>query len=82
MITKYKIGEISEAVEADKRVISALYKKLNSKKTTEEEKEEMEREIEILEEEFKENYISGIFYSKIKILMFLAEWHKKVGDSS
>ena len=82
MITKYKIGEISEAAEADKRVIKALYKKLNSKKTTEEEKEEIEREIELLQEEFAEKYISGIFYSKVKILMFLAEWHKKVGDSS
>jgi uncharacterized protein Yka (UPF0111/DUF47 family) len=80
MITKYKIGEVSEAAEADKRVISALHKKLKSKNISEEEIKDIEKEIEILEEEFRENYISGVFYSKIKILMFLAEWHKKVGE--
>ena len=81
MITKYEIGETSKAAEADKRVISALYRKLNSKKTSEEEKEEIERELELLQEEFAERYISGIFYSKINILKFLAEWYKKVGGS-
>lgn len=80
MITKYIIGEVSEAAEADKRVIQALYKKLNSKKATEGEKEELEEEIRILEEEFAERYISGTFYSKIKILKFLADWYKKVGE--
>jgi RNA polymerase-interacting CarD/CdnL/TRCF family regulator len=82
MITKYKIGEVSEAAEADQRVIKALYKKLNSKKTPEEEKESLIDEIELLEEEYSENYISGTFYSKIKILTFLAEWYKKVGEET
>jgi uncharacterized protein Yka (UPF0111/DUF47 family) len=81
MITKYKIGEVSEAAESDKRVIAALYKKIKSKKTTEEEIKSIEKEIEILEEEYRENYISGIFYSKVKMLLFLVEWYKKVGDS-
>lgn len=82
MITKYEMGEISEAAEADKRVMQVLYRKMNSKRTTEEEKEEISRELEYLQEEFEEKYISGIFYSKIKILMFLAEWHKKVGEET
>lgn len=81
MITKYEIGEINEAAEEDKRIIQSLYKKLNSKKNPEGEKESILKEIEILQEEFKEKYISGIFYSKIKILTFLAEWYKKVGGS-
>ena len=81
MITKYEIGEVSEQAEADKRVMQELTKKLNSKKTTEGEKKEIEEELILLQEEFAEKYISGIFYSKIKILLFLVEWYKKVGGS-
>lgn len=81
MITKYKIGEVNKTAEADKRVIQGLYKKLNSKKTPEGEKESLIKEIELLEEEYRENYISGTFYSKVKILKFLADWYKKVGGS-
>lgn len=81
MITKYEIGEVNEAAEADQRVIKELYRKLKSKKTPEGERKEIEKEIEILEEEYRENYISGTFYSKIKILLFLVDWYKKVGGS-
>lgn len=82
IITKHIIGEISQAAEIDKKVIQALYKKLSSKKITEEEKEDISKELELLEEEFNSRYISGIFYSKIKMLIFLAEWYKKVGEKS
>jgi uncharacterized protein Yka (UPF0111/DUF47 family) len=81
MITKYEIQEVNETAEADKRVIRALYKKLNSKKTPKGEKESLIEEIELLEEEYQQNYISGTFYSKVKMLKFLANWYKKVGGS-
>lgn len=80
IITKYIIGEINEIAEADMKIIKELYKKLNSKKTSEEEKKSISEEIELLEEEYNSNYISGTFYSKIKILIFLADWYKKVGE--
>lgn len=82
IITKYKIGEISELAEADKRVISTLNRKLKSKKTSQEEKENILNEIECLQEEFKEKYVTGVFYSKINIVKFLADWYKKIGESS
>lgn len=79
MITKYEIGEVNEQATADQKIIKALYRKLNSKKITEKERKSIENEIEVLEEEYNDKYISGTFYSKIKILIFLAEWYKKVG---
>lgn len=80
MITKYIIGEINEQAETDMRIIKALYKKINSKKTPQAERKKLEKEVVLLEGEYSEKYISGIFYSKVKILLFLAEWYKKVGD--
>lgn len=82
MITKYEIGEVSELAEADKRLIKTLYRKLKSKKTTEEDKEDTLNEIRYLEKEFEEKYITGIFFNKINILKFLVDWYKKLGESS
>lgn len=80
MITKYEMGEVSEQAAADQKVIKALYNKLKSKRTSDKEKKSIEKEIEMLEEEYNDRYISGTFYSKIKILLFLADWYKKVGE--
>lgn len=80
MITKYIIGEISEEAEIDLRTINTLYKKLKKKSLTEGERESIEKELEILNEEYNDNYITGVFYSKIKMLLFLVEWYKKVGE--
>ena len=82
MITKYEIGEISEQAKIDNKIITLLYSKLKSKKLSEEEREEIEQEIQILEEEYNENYINGVFFKKIDILYFLVNWYKKVGDTS